>query len=398
MLAAAVAAYLPSCTHNHSHESHNHETTETEDHDQHDHEHEGHDHENEGHEGHDHEGEDHDGDEIVLKPETATRFGVETAIVNPGKALRSIKVSGTIVTEAGDNAVITAPTAGIVHFNSGISEGKSISAGTSIASISAEGVSGGDPNVAAKTRLDAAKRELDRVTPLHKEGIVSTRDYNAALTAYEEAKAAYSSRGAQGRATSPISGAITSIIVANGQYVNTGDVIATVSANGNLVLRADLPEKYYKLLPQISDANVKTAYADSAFTISSIGGKRVTSAAVMSATRPGYIPVVFSFDNRRAGTPAGAAAEVYLLVDGDDSEAITVPIQALSEQQGNFFVYVRVDEHGYLKTAVTVAGTDGRNAVIASGLHPGQEVVVKGASIVRMAETSSVAPEGHHHH
>ncbi len=398
MLAIAIAAYLPSCSHNHAHEGHNHELSEAEDHDGHDHEHEGHDHENEGHEGHNHEGEDHDSDEIVLKPETATRFGVETAIVTPGKALRSIKVSGSIITEAGDNAVITAPTAGIVRFNSGISEGKSVGAGTSIASISAEGVSGGDPNVAAKTRLDAAKRELDRVTPLHKEGIVSTRDYNTALAAYEEAKAAYSVRGAQGRATSPIAGAITSIMVANGQYVNAGDVIATVSANGNLVLRADLPEKYYKLLPHISDANVKTSYADSTFTISSIGGKRVTSTAVMSATRPGYIPVIFSFDNRRANAPAGAAAEVYLLVDGDYSDAITVPVEALSEQQGNFFVYVRVDEHGYQKTAVNVAGNDGRNVIIASGLRPGHEVVVKGASIVRMAETSSVAPEGHHHH
>ena len=287
----------------------------------------------------------------------------------------------------------------MISYYRGISEGKSVSAGTGIASVSAKGMTGGDTNAAAKARLDAARRELDRMTPLHDEGIVSTRDYNAAILAYDEAKAAYSARGAAGVATSPISGTITSVIAANGQFVNVGDPIATVAAGGNMILRADVPEKYYHLIADIYDANIKLSYCDSVVSISSIGGHRVKGANVASATRPGYIPVVFSFDNSKGNLVSGAAAEIYLkLHAGDGETSISVPNSALSEQQGNFFVYVKIDGHGYRKTLVTTAGSDGENTIITSGVTSGDEVVVKGTSVVRMAETSGVVPEGHHHH
>ena len=44
---------------------------------------------------------------------------------------------------------------------------------SSIASVSAKNVSGGDINEAAKANFQAAKRELDRLEPLLKEGIVN---------------------------------------------------------------------------------------------------------------------------------------------------------------------------------------------------------------------------------
>ncbi len=386
--AFAVTASMTACSGSHEH---SHHAEETENHN----EPAGHDHEDEHHGEEEHA---HGSDEIIIKPETAQRFGISTVTVEKGHADRIIKVSGGISTEAGDAAVISAPTSGIVRFYNGISEGKSVNAGTGIASISAKGVTGGDPNEAARARLSAAKRELDRVTPLHKEGIVSTRDYNAALATYNEARIAYSQQSAAGVATSPVSGAITSVLVANGQYVNAGDALATVAANGNLILRADLPEKYYRLLPDIYDANVKLAYTDSIISISELGGKRITSAAIASAVRPGYIPVVFAFRNKDSRVAAGAAAEIFLKANGSDSSCITVPASALSEQQGNFFVYVKVDDHGYSKTLVQTGGSDGENVIITSGLESGMEVVVKGTSIVRMAETSGVVPEGHHHH
>ncbi len=378
MLPAAICMSLTACSgHNHDEHGHGVETAELSKEEDH----------------------DHEIDEIIVKPETATRFGIETDTVTSSAGLRTIKVTGQIITEADQSAVISAPTSGIVHFRKGISEGKNVASGTGIASISAQGISGGDSNKAAKARLDAARREMELITPLHDEGIVSTRDFNAAKRAYEEARAEYSQAADNGTAISPISGTITSVLVANGQYVNAGDGIATVSANSGLILRADLPEKYYSLLADIYDANVQLPYSDGIITLSEIGGKRMTTPAAASANRPGYIPVVFSFNNKSGSTIAGTSAEVYLKISGvRDSVCITIPTSALSEQQGNFFVYVKTGDHSYRKTLVGTDGSDGKNVNIRSGLNQGDRIVVKGTSVVRMAETSGIVPEGHHHH
>jgi len=48
-------------------------------------------------------------------------------------------------------------------------------------------MAGGDVTENARVQVDAAKRELQRLEPLHAEGIVSTRDYNAALNILDAA-------------------------------------------------------------------------------------------------------------------------------------------------------------------------------------------------------------------
>lgn len=244
--------------------------------------------------------------------------------------------------------------------------------------------------------MEAAKRELDRIAPLHQEGIVSTREYNAAQAAYDAARAAYSGQAASGTASATTSGAITSLLVSQGQYVDAGAPIATVSSNTRLTLQADLPEKYLNFLPLIDDANIRLSYSDTTIPLSSLNGKRITTSAAASSTLPGYIPVVFTFDNNGTAI-SGAMTEVYLKAS-IPGESVVLPLEAISEQQGRYFVYVKVDDHGYVKTPVEIAGRDGQDVIISSGLTPGDQVVTRGASIVRMAETSGVVPEGHHHH
>lgn len=49
-----------------------------------------------------------------------------------------------------------------------------------MATVNAQAVAGGDSNAAAKAALDAAKRELDRLEPLHADRLVTDDVYNAA--------------------------------------------------------------------------------------------------------------------------------------------------------------------------------------------------------------------------
>ena len=76
---------------------------------------------------------------------------------------------------------------------------------------------------------------------------------------------------------------------------------------------------------------------------------------------------------------------------------MSVPSTSLSEQQGQLFVFVQLDEDCFRKVPVQVGQSNGTDVEILSGLHEGERVVTEGTTFVRLAETSGVVPEGHSH-
>ena len=72
-----------------------------------------------------------------------------------------------------------------------------------------------------------------------------------------------------------------------------------------------------------------------------------------------------------------------------------MPVSALSEQQGKYFVYVQVHDDAYDKRPVQLGADVGDRVEILAGLEPGEKVVTSGTTFVRLAETSGAAPEGH---
>lgn len=383
---------LASCNSNakdelaHHHHDHGHHG-----HDEHDHDHEGHDHD---HEDYDHDSHKHTGKEIVVEPEVAKEFGVQVETVTPGSFNNVTKVSGRILESPSGASVASSPSSGTVTFTSGINEGKQVSAGTLIATVKTSATTGGDANAAAKANLDAAKRELERVRPLHEHGIVSTAEFNAALAAYENAKALYSPSASSGRITAPAAGTITQLAVKNGQFVEAGAPVAYISGSSTLTLRADIPQRLAGKTAEFTGARLRTAYSPEVFDLSDMGARRVDGNGLVSS-RPGYIPLYFDFSNN-GQLVAGTPVEVFLQ-GAPRSNVISVPVSALSEQQGKFFVFVQVDDECYLKRPVTLGENDGRRVEIISGIEPGDKVVSSGMMAIRLAESSGVVPEGHSH-
>lgn len=380
------------------HETHEHHDQEGHDHEgeDHDHDHEGHDHEGEEHEhGHDvEEGHEH-GDLIELKEETAKRFGVKTELIEGSDFAEVITVSGRIESKATDESVATATRSGILTLAPGVTTGLRVNAGTSLGSISGGTVQGGDPSVQARATRDAAKRELDRLTPLHKDGIVSTETYNNALKTYEEAEAALrSTRQGSGSVSAPRGGVITQLLAQSGEYVEVGQKIAVISGNTSLTLRANVPERYFGRLSAIETANFRPASSEETFSIAELDG-RLLSNPGSSTSQGGYIPVYFTFTNNGAISP-GSFAEVYL-IGGRRHGVISVPKEAIVEISGNKCVYSAEGPGHYAKHVVKTGATDGKRVEILSGLPAGEEVVTDGAQIVRMAETSGTAVPGHTH-
>lgn len=366
-----------------------------------------HEHHSESESGHHHDGEDehdhddehgeerHEASEIVLDPETAAKFGVVTDTISHGAFNEVIRVTGQISDTPGSASVISAPTAGIVKYAAGMQPGKTVGAGTTVATISASGISGGDRNAADRTALQMAEKELNRLKPLYEDGIVSAKDYNAALQAYELAKAQYSPAAASGTAKAISGGVIAQMLVPNGQYVEAGTPIATVSASKRLTLRADVPDRYHGQLPLVSNARIRLPYSDEVMDLAEHGGAKVTGGQPTARESAGYIPVYFSFDNNGQALTQ-TLVDVYL-IGAPRYGVIAVPTEAVTEQQGKKFVYVQLDEECYEKRPVTTGASDGKRIEIKSGLEGNETVVVKGATAVRLAETSSVVPEGHSH-
>lgn len=368
-----------------------------------DHDHEGHDHATEQHdhesEGHDHDEHDHDraghSDEIKLSEDMAKKFGVRCETLSPAPFSETVTVSGRIESAASGQSVIVAPRAGKITLASGVTPGMKISAGQAIATVSPDGMAGGDSQRAAIATRDAARAELKRLEPLYKDGIVPASEYNAAKRLLAEAEAAVGSAPAGPmRATSPSGGAVTQLLVRQGEYVELGQPVAVVSSNARLTLRADVPERHYSILPTVRTANFRPDYSESVLSLDRLNGS-LTGAPGSTPSQNGYIPVYFTFDNDGSVVP-GSFAEVTL-IGATRAEALSIPRSAIIETQGNKYVYTREHADAYSKHLVTTGRSDGYRVEILSGLTPGQEVVTVGAGVVRMAENSNIAPPGHSH-
>ncbi len=334
------------------------------------------------------------GTEIMLDDKTAEKMGVKAEVASPSTFHEVLKVSGQIIPSPSERQVVSATSSGILRLSGGITEGSNVRAGQLIGSISSKGIAGGDPNAVSKAVVTATKRELDRLTPLHKEGIVSTREYNAAIAAYEQARASHSGSPSGGSAVAPRSGVITQLFAQQGQYVNSGQPIAEISGSQQLTLRADVPSRNYRFLSSITSANFQTTYSDEVISISELGG-RLQSNGQTGSTSGAYSPVYFSLRNNGNIAP-GTYATVFLLGATRDN-VLSAPVEAISEQQGNYYIFVKLDHGCYDKRQVTLGAGDGSRVEILSGLKAGENVVVKGVTAVKLAETSGVVPEGHSH-
>ena len=333
--------------------------------------------------------------EISLPHDRAEKLGVKSSTITPGDFFETIAVGGELTSAPSGQSTVTARSAGIVALSSAAIPGSHINKGQTIATVSGKGMAGGDANEAAQVALTAAKRELDRLTPLHADGIVSTRDYNAAKQAYETARAAAGNASSAGSAAiAPTAGTLTSLLVSEGQFVEAGAPIAVIAGSNALTLRGNLPERNVRFLPTITGAKFRTSYSDEIFDIADFNGRRSSDVTTAVATQ-GYIPVYFTLTNN-GKLSAGSYCEVYLT--GGKREGVTaVPVTSLSEQQGKYFVYVRLDEDCYEKRPVTLGASSGDAVEIISGIKPGENVVTEGTTFVRLAESSGVVPEGHSH-
>lgn len=359
-----------------------------------------------GEEGHSHEEEMHAGekaghsDEIILAPEKAKAAGVEAETVRAGSFRNVIHTSGQVLAAQGEEATVVAASSGVVSFSRKVAEGMQVGKGTELLSVSAAHIQDGDPVQKAKVAYEKAKEEYERAQKLVSSQIVSQKDFAALREAYENARLTYealkpSKSGKGVSVKSPISGFIKACLVKEGDYVTVGQPLMTVTQTRRLVLKAEVSERYYAQLSQVVSANFQTPYNNKVYSLENLGGK-LLSFGKSSGDTSYYVPVTFEFDNRGDMVP-GSFVEVYLL-SGERSGVLSLPLSALTEEQGVYFVYLKLDEECYKKQEVKLGTSDGSRVEILSGIKDGDTVVIRGAIHVKLASASNAIPAHTHNH
>ena len=384
---------LFSCSGSNNHSGHNH------DHSGHSHSHSGHSHSHD-HSGHSHANKHKDG-EIVFTEAQAKEAGVRVEAIIPSDFRYVIKTGGEILAAQGEERTIVATASGIVSYvNRNLTDGSSVSAGQSLFTVSSKGLVDGEISAAAKIEYEAAKRNFERVAKLAEDNIVSQRDYENAKSRFDQAEAAL--RTVSGTAAisgasiaSPISGYLITLLVKQGEYVSVGQPIATVSQNRRLQLRAEVSEKYYDRISGISDANFILPYRPNEVIKLSEHNGKMLSFGKASTENSYYLPVIFEFDNIGNIVP-GSYAEIYLL-GAVRSGVISLPIDAITEEQGLYFVYKKLDKEHYKKQEVKLGANNGDRVEIIAGLKKDDQVVVAGAGHIRLAAHAGEVPHGHSH-
>ena len=388
----------------HDHEGHNHDAHEGHNHEEHNHDaHEGHNHAQEAkadvHAGHDH-GHEHGSnpDEIILAPEKAKAAGVASMEIQPKAFRQVIKASGEVQSAQGNESTIVANVSGVVSFQRSVTEGMQVGKGTALMSISASNLQDGDPAERARIAYESAKADFDRASRLVESQIVSQKEFNAIKEKYESAKLAYEALSKNQTkngvsVTSPMGGYIKNLLVKEGDYVAVGQPLATVTQNNRLFLRADVSERYYKYLNGITSANFKTPYENQVYELEALNGKLLSYGKSAGSF---YVPVTFSFDNKGDIMP-GSFVEIYLLSKPMEN-TIVLPVEALTEEQGLYFIYIQKCAESYRKQEVKLGASNGKEVEILSGVNPGDKVVVKGAYHVKLASASNALPAHSHEH
>jgi membrane fusion protein (multidrug efflux system) len=261
--------------------------------------------------------------------------------------------------------------------------------------------------ILAQAEARRGKTELDvkRYGPLVKDRAVSQEEYDDAVQANEEAKAAVVSATAQveqaqlnlefTRITSPIDG------IASIARAQIGDLVGPGTGELTTVSTVDPIKAYYNVTEQayidftrrfgtesIRIGQLKQLEIDLILTDGSVYPKKGQIFAVdrqIGATT-GALRVEALFPNPDTSLRPGEFARVRVKID-TKHDSLLVPQRAVSELQGNFQVAVVDAENKVHIQPVKVGDRSGNLWVIEDGLQPGQHVVVEGLQKVREGVT-----------
>ncbi len=371
--------------------------------DDHGHNHDHHDHHDHSH--HDHGDEDHHhhpelaDNELEFSDAQAKMIGMQTEVVKSGEFHETIRTVGRIESPLGEQHTVVAQANGVVRFIEGnYTAGSELKARERIAYISSKNLMEGDPLERLRVQMQADEENYERAQQLIQDSLISLAEYSAIRAEYEQSRIRFDALAEQNTdqgliVSSSQGGYISRVWVTNGEYVNTGQPLLTINSYKRTQLTADVSVRQSYLLPSIRSANFITPDGKS-YTLEELNGQ-VVSHGKQVVAQSSFIPVIFEFD-QPDNLVLGSSVEVYLK-SNPISSALTLPLSALIEEQGLYFVFSKKSNGIYEKIPVQRGSDDGFRVIIVNGLEEGMEIVTHGAYYLKLAGLSTEIPHGHTH-
>jgi RND family efflux transporter MFP subunit len=315
-----------------------------------------------------------------------------------------IKSGGEILAMPRERHVITARTSGIVEYSKNdLVAGADVFAGEELMTIQGQDLA--RENIAveyasAQARFEQSRSEYERRLKLFREQAISERQFIETRSGYitdsiryHNIKQSYRSGGM--KILAPIAGHIHELKVSQGEYVETGQLIATVSSEQRFLLKADVPQHYFDRIQTIVSTNFRTSYYDKVWDLQDFNGRLLAIGSTVAENNQ-YLPVYFEARNN-GQLLEGAFVEFYLKTRTIEN-CIVVPAEAVLEEQGKYYVYVQASGEIFRKQEIITGDNNGMVYLVQAGLSEGERIVTRGSMLLKTASMSTSLPGHSHQH
>jgi len=253
---------------------------------------------------------------------------------------------------------------------------------------------------AAQTQRDLAQADWQRFSALKDQGFISgveldrrRANLQAAQAQLEQAQAqarAQSNQSAYTKLLATADGVVTSVQAEPGQVVAAGSPVVVLAHRGARDVVIAVPENALASVQQGQQAQVRVWSQTQTWP----GVVREIAASADPVTRTYAVKVKVQGDAQPA---LGATAYVRLQTDQSaPAAAIQLPSTAVKEQGGQSVVWLYDPQTSTVHArAVEIAGVDGNQLVIASGVERGMQIVAAGTHVLSEGQKVSVYQPQH---
>ncbi len=232
----------------------------------------------------------------------------------------------------------------------------------------------------AKQQVDYAKADL----------LTAQSQLTAAKAQLESAKTDLSYT----LVTAPFDGTIGISQVRLGAQVSPGQpLLNTLSSDNPILVNFSISEREIPRFNRLMKGNDNP---DSLFTISfrdgsvyPFIGELVTMDRAVGR-QSGTINLRVKFDNPNRDLISGMTVSMRV-INQDYGQQVIIPYKAVTEQMGEYFVYVIANDNTVSQRKLELGSLLGANIAVRSGLKPGEKIVFEG--IQKLRQGAKVAPE-----
>jgi membrane fusion protein, heavy metal efflux system len=341
-----------------------------------------------------------------------------TAPVREAELRTSVRAPATIEPISGGEAVVSAPASGRFLADELVSIGAMVRAGQPLGRLEPR-LTGGDDRATlsaelaqAQVALDGARAEQTRAERLLVDRAVPARrvdDARRAVSAAEARVRAAEARLAQrdqtlksgggaasGNAftiTAPIAGRISDVLATLGASYDEGAPLFKIVKTDEVELRVQVPAAEASAARDLTEVALEIPGRPDPLPLRA--GHKHDPGVIDSKT--GALPVQYEVQNPNGQLLIGQSGTA-LLYRRERMKVSAVPRAAVLYEAGRPYVFVQIGGERFARRYIEIATRDGDRVGVASGVTPGDRVVVRGAYEVQLASAAKGLPaEGHVH-